>query len=179
MKRGLQIGLGAAGALAFAAMVYIGFSFGSAEAKVERALPQLRAEIEEARVAGLDWESLPPGLRSILLEVEDPAFFEHGGLDFGTPGAGITTITQSLCKRVFWDEFRPGLAKWEQSLLAMALERELSKTDILTLFLRYAELGRHDGRWTIGVDAAARARFGQRAAALERSPTSLDRTRRP
>ena len=46
----------------------------------------------------------------ILLAVEDPNFFSHSGIDLSTPGAGLTTITQALAKRLYFEQFQPGLA---------------------------------------------------------------------
>lgn len=85
---------------------------------------------------------LGPGRVAQLLRVEDPNFLRHGGVDFSTPGAGMTSITQSLAKRVAFTNFRPGLRKIRQTAYAVGLERRLSKPQILALFLDTAQLGR-------------------------------------
>jgi hypothetical protein len=54
----------------------------------------------------------------ILLKVEDPSFYTHHGVDFTTPGAGWTTITQALAKRFYFDDFQQGLMKVKQTLCA-------------------------------------------------------------
>jgi len=71
-----------------------------------------------------------------LLKVEDPAFYEHNGLDINTPGAGITTITQAIVKRLYFDEFKQGLPKIRQTIIAMwAVDSLVSKEDQLNTFL--------------------------------------------
>lgn len=78
----------------------------------------------------------------ILLKVEDPAFFEHGGVDLSTPGAGITTITQGLVKQLYFERFTPGIAKLKQTAIAaFALDPLMAKDDQLRLFINTAYLG--------------------------------------
>ena len=80
---------------------------------------------------------------SMLLAVEDPAFFSHHGVDLRTPGAGLTTITQSLVKIFYFDGFKPGIRKIRQTLIArFALDPLVSKEDQLVLFLNYIGLGK-------------------------------------
>ena len=98
--------------------------------------------------------------RDMLLAVEDPAFEAHVGIDLTTPGGGITTITQSLSKRLGFEVFRPGIAKIRQSGYALGLERQLTKPQILALFLETASMGRGpDGTWITGFFAASEAYF--------------------
>ena len=71
-----------------------------------------------------------------LLEVEDPNFYNHNGFDISTPGAGMTTITQSLVKRFYFDNFKQGIAKIKQTLIAIfAVDPLISKEDQLTVFI--------------------------------------------
>lgn len=78
----------------------------------------------------------------ILLKVEDPHFFEHKGVDLFTPGAGITTITQGLVKQLYFDQFKPGIAKIKQTLIAVCvLDLLMSKEDQLRLFINTVYLG--------------------------------------
>jgi membrane peptidoglycan carboxypeptidase len=80
---------------------------------------------------------------SMLLIVEDPAFFSHPGVDLKTPGAGLTTITQALVKILYFDGFRPGIRKIRQTLIArFALDPLVSKDDQLVLFINYIGLGK-------------------------------------
>ncbi|GAM09461.1 penicillin-binding protein 1F [Geobacter sp. OR-1] len=90
----------------------------------------------------LEVSSLTPRQLEILLKVEDPRFFEHGGVDFSTPGAGITTITQGLVKHLYFEKFTPGFAKIKQTLIAAyALDPLMSKQSQLRRFINTAYLG--------------------------------------
>jgi monofunctional glycosyltransferase len=86
-----------------------------------------------------------------LIRVEDPNFWHHNGVDVETKGAGLTTITQSLSKRLAFEHFKPGIGKIRQTTYAWGLESRLSKKEILTLFLDTAELGQGPTGWMKGV----------------------------
>jgi len=73
---------------------------------------------EKAAQYPLQLTALTQRQLDILLAVEDPRFFEHKGIDFSSPGAGITTITQGLVKHLYFTKFRPGVAKLKQTLIA-------------------------------------------------------------
>lgn len=77
-----------------------------------------------------------------LLQVEDPSFYQHGGVDFHTPGQGLTTITQALVKIFYFEKFQPGIAKFRQTLLAAyVLEPLVGKGEQLRLFINLVGLG--------------------------------------
>jgi membrane carboxypeptidase/penicillin-binding protein len=72
----------------------------------------------------------------ILLTVQDPGFFQHNGVDFHTPGNGWTTLTQSVCKFIYFENFKPGIRKIKQTLLARyALHELASKDEQITMYL--------------------------------------------
>lgn len=92
----------------------------------------------------------------ILLAVEDPGFYCHKGIDLSTPGAGITTITQGIVKKLYFEEFRPGIAKIKQSLIArFALDPFVKKDDQITLFINYMYFGSVNGRRADGLAEAS------------------------
>ncbi|MBK5923702.1 glycosyl transferase [Rhodovulum sulfidophilum] len=111
-------------------------------------------------------DSLGVRYRDILITVEDPNFWDHSGLDISTPGAGLTTITQSLAKRVAFDEFRPGLRKIRQTGYALGLEVRLSKAQILALWLDTLEMGEGPNGWIVGFHDASAALYGRPPASL-------------
>jgi len=79
---------------------------------------------------------------AILLKIQDPGFYGHHGVDFKTPGNGWTTITQSLSKQFYFNDFKPGIRKIKQSLCArFALDPLISKDDQITLFLNMIYFG--------------------------------------
>jgi membrane carboxypeptidase/penicillin-binding protein len=123
----------------------------------------------QAKPQPLALASLSPEQKEILLKVEDPGFYGHSGVDVSSPGQGMTTITQGLVKLLYFDPFRPGFAKIEQSLIArFALNRHLSKDRQLALFINHAYLGAHRGRQIHGFTEASLAYFGKPFDALSR-----------
>ncbi|WP_425229087.1 transglycosylase domain-containing protein [Sphingomonas sp.] len=111
---------------------------------------------------------LPPRRIAMLLRVEDPAFLHHHGIDWSTPGAGATTITQGLVKRLYFDRFDPGFAKIEQSLIAwLVLDPAVGKREQVDLLLNYAWMGNQGRRPVIGFPAAALVYFGKPLARLD------------
>ena len=104
---------------------------------------------------------LSPRQLEILLKVEDPTFFSHNGMDLSTPGAGITTITQGLVKLLYFDKFKPGIAKIKQTLIAVfALNSMVSKDEQLQLFLQLAYFGTDENKQPIlGFSRASQAFF--------------------
>lgn len=128
-----------------------------------RDAPRLKREAAAllARPGGLT-----PAQIDALLRIEDPNFLQHNGVDGKTPGAGATTITQSLAKRLAFKRFRKGLPKLRQTTYALSLERHLDKQEILALWLESASLGRGPRGWINGFRSASRAYFGQEPADL-------------
>jgi membrane peptidoglycan carboxypeptidase len=95
-----------------------------------------------------------------LLAVEDPGFYQHNGVDLSTPGAGLTTITQAMVKYLYFDDFRSGFMKLEQTLIArLAVDPLISKDEQLTVFINTAYLGHVDGSEVRGFPSAAKVYF--------------------
>jgi membrane peptidoglycan carboxypeptidase len=104
----------------------------------------------------LQLKDLSPWQQEALLKVEDPGFHHHGGVDFSTPGQGITTLTQGLVKLLYFDKFQPGLAKLRQTLIAaLVLDPLVSKQDQLLLFINLVPMGGQ----TRGLAEAAQAYY--------------------
>jgi membrane carboxypeptidase/penicillin-binding protein PbpC len=100
-------------------------------------------EILSSDQVKLSLENLPQGWLEMLLAVEDPDFYTHNGMDRATPEAGITTITQNLVKRMYFENFEPGVAKLRQTLIAVfALDPLVPKETQLVLFINIAPMGR-------------------------------------
>ena len=128
----------ALGLVALATVSYGVWSvFSARQYTTSEVLPHFRAAHYSLRLADLNHRQL-----DILLKVEDPNFFHHSGVDLSTPGAGLTTITQSLVKKLYFDKFEPGLAKIRQTLIArFALDPLMAKDEQLTLFINSIYLG--------------------------------------
>ena len=71
-----------------------------------------------ARKFEIDSHDLSKRQKEILLKVQDPGFYDHSGIDLWTPGAGLTTITQAIVKKLYFNDFKSGIAKIKQSLIA-------------------------------------------------------------
>jgi monofunctional glycosyltransferase len=94
-----------------------------------------------------------------IVKVQDPTFRNHGGVEWPSP-LTTTTITQSLVKRLFFNPFRPGIQKLEQTLIAwMIVDPNISKNTQLHAFAQTAYFGHKDGQAVIGFEAAAMAWF--------------------
>ena len=110
---------------------------------------------------------LTPARARMLLRVEDPTFLTNDGIDFSTPGAGMTTLSQSLGKHLFFERFTPGFAKIELvALTRFALYPMVDKERTLKAYLASAYFGRRNGQAVIGMGPAARAWFGKPLASL-------------
>ncbi|WP_082817861.1 transglycosylase domain-containing protein [Thalassospira sp. MCCC 1A02491] len=103
-----------------------------------------------------------------LLAIEDPDFYGHNGIDVFTAGAGKTTLTQSLAKRLAFDDFRPGIGKIRQTGYALGLEQELTKEQILSLFLKTAEMGNGPNGWMVGFFEASQVLYGYAPGSITR-----------
>jgi penicillin-binding protein 1A len=147
----------------------------------------------EDRVA-VTYDQLPPVLIDAVVSAEDRDFFEHRGVDpVGIARAlwanirnegvqqGGSTITQQYVKNVYLTQERTFTRKIKEAALAVKIERELSKDEILTRYLNVI----YFGRGAYGVQAASRAYFGKNVedldlpqaaylAGLIRSPETAD-----
>lgn len=78
----------------------------------------------------------------ILLKVQDPNFYNHKGVDLKTPGAGLTTISQAVVKKLYFKSFKPGVRKIKQTLIArFAFNSLISKKKQLDLFINLMWFG--------------------------------------
>ena len=153
---------------------------------------------EEDRVS-VPLEETPQIFIDAILAAEDRQFFSHSGIDpLGIARAvyrdlkgdgvqqGGSTITQQYAKNAFLSSERTITRKLKEAVLAVKLERELPKEEILERYLNTV----YFGRGAYGAEAAARAYFGisirnvnlpQAAylAGLVRAPESADATSEP
>ena len=115
-------------------------------------------------------DELPDSLIKAVLATEDRRFFSHFGIDFlglaramnenaraGGVVQGGSTLTQQLAKNLFLSNERTIERKIKEAFLALWLEANLSKKEILRLYLDRAYMG----GGTFGVAAAAQFYFGK------------------
>jgi penicillin-binding protein 1A len=128
------------------------------------------ARYGEIRGDALTVENMPEDLVNAVLSIEDRRFYYHFGVDpFGLLRAmfvnakaghfvqGGSTITQQLAKNLFLSQERTMKRKIQEALLAIWLEQQLTKDEILSAYLNRVYLG----SGTFGVSAAARVYFNK------------------
>lgn len=116
----------------------------------------------DAIIAQADREelNLPKARIDQLLKVEDPTFWTNKGVDLSSPGASLTTLSQSLGKRIFFAHFRKGFDKGElMALTRFALYPRVTKERTLQAWLATAYFGTHRGRAVTGFADGARTWF--------------------
>jgi penicillin-binding protein 1A len=115
-------------------------------------------------------------LPQAVIATEDRRFYSHFGIDLiGLLRAALTdlaarhvveggsTITQQLAKNLFLTPERSFARKIRETLLALWLEHEFTKNQILEIYLNRVYLG----AGTYGIDAAARRYFARSASRLD------------
>ncbi|WP_438749479.1 transglycosylase domain-containing protein [Pararhizobium sp. O133] len=115
-------------------------------------------------------DELPDTLIKAVLATEDRRFFDHYGIDFlglaramtinaqaGGVVQGGSTLTQQLAKNLFLSNERTIERKIKEAFLAVWLESNLSKKEILRLYLDRAYMG----GGTFGAAAASQFYFGK------------------
>jgi penicillin-binding protein 1A len=118
---------------------------------------------------------MPRIMQLAVLASEDANFFRHGGIDaMGIARAAVTdvragrvvegasTISMQLARSLFLSRERVWRRKIEEAFVAVELEKNYSKAQILTLYLNLVNLGHGN----YGVEAASRYYFGKPAARL-------------
>lgn len=156
MKRFIMITLCAALGAAACAAVYCGIVVLNAR----HATPAIIQKAVSSDAMKLRSADLSAWQLNALLAVEDPNFYHHKGVDLKTPGAGLTTITQGLVKFLYFEKFKPGLAKIRQTLIArFALDPLVPKDTQLEILINYIYLGNAGAKQVYGLADAAQAYY--------------------
>ena len=129
---------------------------------------KLMAQIGEQRRIPVAFDEIPPVVIDAFLAAEDARFYEHPGVDWqslvralvanvsaGSVREGGGTITMQLARNTVLTSERTLRRKLKEVFLAMRLEREFSKQEILTLYLNRIFLGQR----AYGIGAAAEVYF--------------------
>ncbi|MCG8457031.1 MAG: PBP1A family penicillin-binding protein [Holophagales bacterium] len=120
---------------------------------------------------------VPPLLERAILATEDSRFYFHGGVDAkgvvraavlnlirGRKSEGASTLTMQLARNLFQlSREKAWWRKVEEAFLAVEIEKQLSKEQILTRYANTVYLG----HGLYGMEAGARAYFGKRALDLD------------
>ena len=121
--------------------------------------------------------TIPKDAVNAVIVAEDGTFWSHEGFDWfefkesmkrnleeGRPARGASTITQQLVKNLFLSSSKNPLRKLKEWILTWYMERTLSKSRILELYLNVIEWG--NGLY--GIEAASQHYFGKSVSSLGR-----------
>lgn len=123
----------------------------------------------------LTFQEIPNVMVQAILAIEDRRFFQHSGVDLrGIARAAVnhfsssahyrqggSTITQQLVKNTYLSPEKTLRRKYNEALIAIALENRLSKQDIFALYCNEVYLGQRAGIGVRGIAQAARVYFGK------------------
>ena len=131
---------------------------------------KLIAEFGEKRRTPLRLDEVPERLIQAFLAGEDDRYFEHPGVDWqgltravlylirtGEKGPGGSTITMQVARNFFLTREKTYIRKLNEILLALKIEREFTKEEILELYVNKIFLGQR----AYGVGAAAQVYYGR------------------
>jgi len=138
--------------------------------RVYSADEKLIAEFGEMRRSPIRFEEIPEDFIHALLAAEDDNFANHYGVDItglmraatqllksGQIQTGGSTITMQVAKNYFLTSERSFSRKINEILLALQIERELSKNEILELYVNKIYLGNR----AYGIEAASQVYYGK------------------
>ena len=157
----------------------------------------LIGEFGEEKRKVIEYKNTPKVLIDAILAAEDDKFFEHRGIDLtgmarsainnvlkGAKAQGGSTITMQVARNFYLSSEKTFTRKIYEILLAMEIERNLTKEQILELYLNKIYLGKR----AYGFGSAAFVYFGKRLqkiniaeaamlAGLPKAPSNLILTR--
>lgn len=133
------------------------------------------AKYGDFRGTPLAYSEMPVSMIQAVVAAEDRRFFDHFGIDVigivrayivnlraGRVVQGGSTITQQLAKIIYLSPERTFKRKIQEVLIALQLERNFSKEQIIALYLNRVYLGKGN----YGIDAAAKYYFGKNGSDL-------------
>lgn len=130
----------------------------------------LISEFGEKRRSPIIYDEVPQTFVNALLAAEDRNFFSHVGIDIkglaraalqlastGHIQSGGSTITMQVAKNFFLSRERSFVRKFNEILLSLRIEQELSKQEIFELYINKIYLGHR----SYGIQAAANIYYGK------------------
>ncbi len=120
-------------------------------------------------------DKIPEHVKNALIASEDVRFYSHCGIDIrrifgaaindiksGSLKEGASTLTQQLIKNSHLTGKKSFVRKAHEALLALQLERNFSKDEIMEMYLNYV----YFGKGAYGIETASQAYFGKSATEL-------------
>ncbi|WP_409418773.1 penicillin-binding protein 1A [Marinomonas sp. RS-M-Aa-14] len=130
----------------------------------------LIGEFGEQRRTPISYSEIPPNLEHAILAAEDTNFYHHPGVDIlglgravmqlittGQIQSGGSTITMQVARNYFLSFEQTFTRKFTEIFISLKMERELSKHDILELYVNKIYLGNR----AYGFEAAAQVYYGK------------------
>ncbi len=123
----------------------------------------------------IPFEEIPPMMINAVIASEDPRFYSHSGVDVrgllrgfygfvrGINLGGGSTITMQLVNNISFDNDNVYARKLKEIPFALRIQRELTKEEIITLYLNLI----YFGAGADGINAAAYAYYGKPISELE------------
>ncbi len=143
---------------------------------------QLIAEFGEHRRRPVKYNQVPDNLRNAFISIEDSRFYQHKGVDFkgiaraivaaaksGRVSQGASTITMQVARNFYLSNERTVDRKLREALLALKIEDELNKEEILELYLNKIFLGKR----SYGVGSAAEIYYGKKVEDLTLAQSAM------
>ena len=130
---------------------------------------ELIGQFGEQKRSPLPFDAIPQQFINALLAAEDDSYFRHRGIDFmglmravseliltGEKGSGGSTLTMQVARNYFLNSDRTFIRKFNEILLAIEIERNLSKQEIFELYFNRVFLGHR----AYGFEAASQVYYG-------------------
>ena len=143
---------------------------------------KLIGQFGEQKRSPLSFREIPTDFVNALLAAEDDQFFEHGGVDAlglaravselvitGRKRSGGSTLTMQVARNYFLSLERTFLRKFNEILLALEIERALTKQEIFELYVNRVFLGHR----AYGFEAAAQTYYGKPLSQLSLSQHAM------
>jgi len=144
---------------------------------------ELINEFGQMKRSPLKYEEFPQHMINAILAAEDDRFFEHPGVDYkgllrasvelvlsgGEKRSGGSTITMQVARNFFLSREKTYLRKLNEIFLALKIEKELSKEDILALYMNKIFLGNR----AYGFAAASQVYYGKSLNELSIAQTAM------
>ena len=134
-------------------------------------------------------DEIPEDLQHAFIAIEDERFYDHNGIDLqgiaraamvgltsGNFSEGASTLTQQLIKNNVFPEFTEEKTfydrlqrKLQEQFLALEIEKQMSKEEILEAYLNTINLGQN----SLGVQSAAQRYFAKDVSELTLSESAV------
>ncbi|NQX88738.1 MAG: penicillin-binding protein 1A [Halioglobus sp.] len=131
---------------------------------------ELIGQFGEQKRSPMRFKDIPNQFIKALLAAEDDTYFDHRGIDLmalmraayelvitGEKGSGGSTLTMQVARNYFLSHERTFIRKFNEILLALEIERNLSKEEILELYCNRIFLGHR----AYGFEAASQVYYGK------------------